>query len=115
MKRLVKIFPVYVVALLVLSAPALIQNWALAEYDTCYGKVVEVENPFLRTAAERKEIARWRNRVDLICPLASVTGSVEILDCYVAGENVIYDPIHWEVRMYESVELLVPTSATGLS
>ena len=109
MKRLTKIFPVYVVALLVLSVPALIQNWALAEYETCHGKVVEVENPVLRATAERKEITKWLNRVDLICPLASVTGPVEIMDCYATGDEITFSPLQWQIRNYESVQLLVPT------
>jgi hypothetical protein len=115
MKRLTKIFPVYVMALLVLSAPAVIQNWALAEYDTCQGKVVEVENPLLRTPDERKEVAKWLNRVDLICPLAGVTGPVEIMDCYAAGDEITFSPLQWQIRHYESVQLLVPTEIMGIS
>ena len=113
MNRLMKIFPVYVVAILALSAPTVIQNWALAEYETCHGKVVEVENPFLRTPDEHKEIVRWLNRVDLICPLASVTGPVEIMDCYPVGDEITFNPLHWQIRQYESVHLLVPSGLWG--
>jgi hypothetical protein len=115
MKRFTKIFPVYVMALLVLSAPAVIQNWALAEYETCHGKVVEVENPVLRAVAERSEMAKWLNRVDLICPLAGVTGPVEIMDCYAAGDEITFSPLQWQIRHYESVQLLVPTEIMGIS
>ena len=113
MRGLTKKFPFYAAVLLVLSAPAVIQNWELAEYETCRGKVVEVENPFLRTAAERKEMAKWLNRVDLICPLAGVTGPVEIIDCYAAGDEITFSPLQWQIRNYESVQLLVPTGRWG--
>ena len=74
-----------------------------------------MENPLLRATAERTEIAKWLNRVDLICPLAGVTGPVEIMNCYAARDEITFSPLQWQIRQYESVQLLVPTEIVGIS
>ena len=95
--------------------PTAVGNWAIAEYDTCEGKVVEVENRSLRSTAERKETNDWLNRVDLICPLASATGTIEIMDCYAATKDTTFNQAQWQIRQYESVRLLVPILYDGIS
>ena len=95
--------------------PTAVSNWAIAEYDTCEGKVVEIENPSLRSAAELKDNNDWLNRMDLICPLASATGPIEIMGCYAATKDTTFNQAQWQIRQYESVRLLVPILYDGIS
>ena len=57
---------------------------------------------------EKTEFSRYFDRVDLICPEASMTGSVDVLRCHRASKRSGVNRGMWERRQYASVVLLVP-------
>ena len=57
---------------------------------------------------EASDLSRYFNRVDLICPEASMNGAVDIMRCHRASERSSVNGGMWERRQYASVVLLVP-------
>jgi len=57
---------------------------------------------------EKTEFSRYFDRVDLICPEASMTGLVDVMRCQRASESSAVNRVIWQKRQYESVVLLVP-------
>ena len=57
---------------------------------------------------EKTEFSRYFDRVDLICPEASMNGAVDVMRCHRASENSAVKRGMWERRQYASVVLLVP-------
>lgn len=57
---------------------------------------------------EASDLSRYFDRVDLICPEASMNGAVDVMRCHRALENSAVNWGMWERRQYASVVLLVP-------
>ena len=57
---------------------------------------------------QKTEFSRYFDRVDLICPEASMNGAVDVMRCHRALENSAVNWGMWERRQYASVVLLVP-------
>ena len=57
---------------------------------------------------QKTEFSQYFHRVDLICPEASMSGSVEVMDCVRASEHYVTNQGMWQRRQYASVVMLVP-------
>ena len=57
---------------------------------------------------EKTEFSRHFDRVDLICPEASMNGAVDVMRCHIAPDSIAINRGLWERRHYASVVLLVP-------
>ena len=57
---------------------------------------------------QKTDFSRYFDRVDLICPEASMNGAVDIMRCHRASESSAVTRVMWERRQYASVVLLVP-------
>ena len=60
------------------------------------------------TPNPKTEFSRYFDRVDLICPEASMNGAVDVMRCHRASERSSANRGMWERRQYASVVLLVP-------
>ena len=57
---------------------------------------------------QKTDFSRYFDRVDLICPEASMNGAVDIMRCHRASESSAVTRGMWERRKYASVVLMVP-------
>lgn len=88
------------------SEADLLQDAAFEIVASC-GRIYWAADQYINLQ-EETEFSRYFDRVDLICPEASMTGSVDVMRCHRALERSSINGGMWERRQYASVVLLVP-------
>jgi len=89
-----------------ISETDLLQDAAFEIVASC-GRIYWAADQHI-TPNEKTEFSRHFDRVDLICPEASMNGAVDVMRCHIAPDSIAINRGLWERRHYASVVLLVP-------
>jgi len=91
-----------------ISETDLLQDAAFEMVASCGRVYWAAEQRINSNSNEKTEFSRYFDRVDLVCPEASMNGAVDVMRCYRAPDNIAINRSMWGRRQYASVVLLVP-------
>ena len=91
-----------------ISETDLLQDAAFEIVASCGRIYWAAEQHINPNSNEKTEFSRYFDRVDLICPEASMNGAVDVMRCHIAPDSIAINRGLWERRHYASVVLLVP-------